>query len=174
MRSWPGAAVLRILPANGQSGRPTFGRRICPPSASPRLDAEGPQDDHPPRSVLHRDDGAASGGQAASDPAGRRGPVGPGDRAGPHDVQLQRGPPPGAGPMTAGPARPLDVLIVGGGQAGLAMGYHLAQRGLRFQIVDAGPELGSPWRSRWDTLQLFTPGRYDNLPGLLFPAEADA
>lgn len=51
--------------------------------------------------------------------------------------------------MTAGPVRPaLDVLVVGGGQAGLAMAHHLAQRGLRFQIVESGPELGSAWRSR--------------------------
>jgi len=77
--------------------------------------------------------------------------------------------------MTAGPARPaLDVLVIGGGQAGLAMGYHLTQRGLRFQIVESGPALGSAWRSRWDSLRLFTPGRYDNLPGLAFPAAPDA
>lgn len=77
--------------------------------------------------------------------------------------------------MTAGPVQPtLDVLVIGGGQAGLAMGYHLAQRGLRFQIVDSGPEIGSIWRSRWDSLQLFTSGRYDNLPGLPFPAAADS
>jgi putative flavoprotein involved in K+ transport len=77
--------------------------------------------------------------------------------------------------MTAGPVRPaLDVLVIGGGQAGLAMGYHLTQRGLRFQIVESGPELGSAWRSRWDSLRLFTPGRYDNLPGLPFPADADS
>jgi putative flavoprotein involved in K+ transport len=69
---------------------------------------------------------------------------------------------------------PLDVLVIGGGQAGLAMGYHLAQRGLRFQIVDAGAEIGQTWRSRWDSLQLFTSGRYDNLPGLPFPAAPDA
>src|SRR5919112_3392177 len=76
--------------------------------------------------------------------------------------------------MTAGPARPaLDVLVIGGGQAGLAMGYHLAKRDLRFQIVDSGPEVGSVWRSRWDSLRLFTSGRYDNLPGLPFPAAAD-
>jgi putative flavoprotein involved in K+ transport len=68
----------------------------------------------------------------------------------------------------------LDVLVIGGGQAGLAMGYHLAQRGLRFQIVESGPELGSAWRSRWDSLRLFTPGAYDNLPGLPFPAAADS
>ena len=91
-----------------------------------------------------------------------------------HDVQLQRGPHAGAGPMSRRHRRPpLDVLVIGGGQAGLAMGYHLAQRGLRFQIVDAGPEIGHAWRSRWDSLRLFTPGRYDNLPGLPFPAAAD-
>jgi putative flavoprotein involved in K+ transport len=77
--------------------------------------------------------------------------------------------------MTAGPApQVLDVLVIGGGQAGLAMGYHLTQRGLRFQIVDSGPEIGHVWRSRWDSLRLFTSGRYDNLPGLPFPADADA
>ena len=77
--------------------------------------------------------------------------------------------------MTAGPARtPLDVLIIGGGQAGLAMGYHALRRGLRFRIVDAGPEIGSAWRARWDSLQLFTSGRYDSLPGMPFPAEADS
>ena len=67
----------------------------------------------------------------------------------------------------------LDVLVIGGGQAGLAMGYHLTQRGLRFQIVDAGAEIGDAWRSRWDSLRLFTSGRYDNLPGLPFPAAPD-
>ena len=46
--------------------------------------------------------------------------------------------------MSSGPAgTPLDVLVIGGGQAGLAMGYHLAQRGLAFQIVDAGAEIGA-------------------------------
>jgi putative flavoprotein involved in K+ transport len=68
---------------------------------------------------------------------------------------------------------PLDVLVIGGGQAGLAMGYHLAQSGRSFQIVDAGAELGGTWRSRWDSLLLFTSGRYDNLPGLPFPAAPD-
>jgi putative flavoprotein involved in K+ transport len=67
----------------------------------------------------------------------------------------------------------LDVLVIGGGQAGLAMGHHLAQRGLRFRIVDAGAEIGHVWRSRWDSLRLFTSGRYDSLPGLPFPADAD-
>jgi putative flavoprotein involved in K+ transport len=76
--------------------------------------------------------------------------------------------------MTAGSAgTPLDVLVIGGGQAGLAMGYHLAQRGLHFQIVDAGAEIGAVWRSRWDSLRAFTPAQYDNLPGLAFPAARD-
>src|SRR5438477_9193357 len=76
--------------------------------------------------------------------------------------------------MSPGPAgTSLDVLVIGGGQAGLAMGYHLAQRGLAFQIVDAGAEIGHVWRSRWDSLRLFTSGRYDNLPGLPFPAAPD-
>jgi putative flavoprotein involved in K+ transport len=68
----------------------------------------------------------------------------------------------------------LDVLVIGGGQAGLAMGYQLSQLGRRFAIVDAAPEIGHVWRSRWDSLRLFTSGRYDTLPGLPFPAAADA
>ncbi|WP_138760716.1 flavin-containing monooxygenase [Modestobacter altitudinis] len=77
--------------------------------------------------------------------------------------------------MTTGPASPhLDVLVIGGGQAGLAMGYHLAQTGLQFQIVDSNSEIGGAWRTRWDSLRLFTSGRYDDLPGLPFPADADA
>jgi len=76
--------------------------------------------------------------------------------------------------MTPAPATPaLDVLVIGGGQTGLAMGYHLAQRGLCFEIVDAAAEVGAVWRSRWDSLRAFTPAQYDNLPGLAFPAAAD-
>jgi putative flavoprotein involved in K+ transport len=73
-------------------------------------------------------------------------------------------------PTPAGPV--LDVLVIGGGQAGLAMGYQLARRGLNFQIVDAAG-LGDTWRSRWDSLLLFTPAQYANLPGLPFPAGPD-
>jgi putative flavoprotein involved in K+ transport len=69
---------------------------------------------------------------------------------------------------------PLDVLVIGGGQAGLAMGQQLSRRGRRFEIVDAGTEIGHVWRSRWNSLRLFTSGRYDSLPGLAFPAAADA
>jgi putative flavoprotein involved in K+ transport len=74
-------------------------------------------------------------------------------------------------PAPAG--QPLDALVIGGGQAGLALGYHLASTGLRFQIVDAGDRVGQAWRSRWDSLQLFTPAQYANLPGLPFPAPPD-
>jgi putative flavoprotein involved in K+ transport len=67
----------------------------------------------------------------------------------------------------------LDVLVIGAGQAGLAIGYHLQQAGLRFLIVDAATELGSSWRNRWDSLRLFTPAQYDGLPDMAFPARAD-
>jgi putative flavoprotein involved in K+ transport len=68
----------------------------------------------------------------------------------------------------------VEVLVVGGGQAGLAMGYHLAERGLPFVIADAGPEVGHTWRSRWRSLKLFTAGRYNGLPGMGFPATGDS
>ena len=64
------------------------------------------------------------------------------------------------------------VVVVGGGQAGLAVGYHLARRGLRFVILDAGARIGDSWRQRWDSLRVFTPARLDGLPGLPFPAPA--
>jgi putative flavoprotein involved in K+ transport len=67
----------------------------------------------------------------------------------------------------------LDVLVVGAGQAGLAVAYHLRQSGLRFLVVDAATEIGTTWRSRWDSLTLFTPAQYDALPGMAFPAPAN-
>jgi putative flavoprotein involved in K+ transport len=75
---------------------------------------------------------------------------------------------------TGGPGdRALDVLVVGGSQAGLAMAWHLARQGLRYAVLEAGPEIGHAWRSRWDSLTLFTPAQYDALPGMPFPAPAD-
>ena len=65
-----------------------------------------------------------------------------------------------------------QTVIVGGGQAGLAVGYHLARRGRRFVILDASQRTGDSWRQRWDSLHLFTPARYDGLPGMPFPAPA--
>ena len=69
-----------------------------------------------------------------------------------------------------GEATHIDTVIVGGGQAGLAMGYHLARRGLPFVILDANDRIGDAWRTRWDSLRLFTPAWLDALPGMPFPA----
>ena len=65
----------------------------------------------------------------------------------------------------------LDVLVIGGGQAGLAMGYHLKRAGHRFQIVERNPRLGDSWRNRYDSLVLFTPRNYSALPGLPVPGD---
>jgi putative flavoprotein involved in K+ transport len=67
----------------------------------------------------------------------------------------------------------LDAAVIGAGQAGLAMGYFLAQQGRRFAILDSAPSIGAAWRARWDSLTLFTPRRYDSLPGLEFPGDPD-
>jgi putative flavoprotein involved in K+ transport len=67
----------------------------------------------------------------------------------------------------------LDVVVVGGSQAGLAMAWHLAGQGLRFVVLEAGPEVGHVWRNRWDSLKLFTPAQNDALPGMAFPAPSD-
>ncbi|MFD4526880.1 flavin-containing monooxygenase [Streptomyces sp. NPDC058470] len=66
----------------------------------------------------------------------------------------------------------IETVVVGGGQAGLATGYHLARRGRSFVILDAGERIGDAWRKRWDSLRLFTPARYDSLPGLPFPGRS--
>ena len=67
----------------------------------------------------------------------------------------------------------LDVAVIGGSQAGLAMAWHLAQERLRFVVLDAGPDIGHTWRSRWDSLTLFTPAQHDALPGMRFPGPPD-
>jgi putative flavoprotein involved in K+ transport len=64
----------------------------------------------------------------------------------------------------------IETVIVGGGQAGLATGYHLAKRGLPFVILDANERVGDAWRKRWDSLRLFTPAKYNGLDGMRFPA----
>ena len=66
-----------------------------------------------------------------------------------------------------------DVLIIGAGQAGLAMGYHLSQRDVDFMILDAAPRLGESWRNRYDSLVLFSASQYNHLPGLPFPKSPD-
>jgi len=89
--------------------------------------------------------------------------------------------PPAAAPtpstISAGDSAPvdvLDVLVIGAGQAGLAMAWHLARRGARYLVIDAAPEIGHSWRTRWDSLKLFTSARYDGLPGEHFPGASDS
>jgi putative flavoprotein involved in K+ transport len=67
-----------------------------------------------------------------------------------------------------------DVVIIGGGQAGLAIGRLLGRRGRQFTILDAADAPAAAWRARWDSLKLFTPVRYDTLPGRAFPGDPDA
>jgi putative flavoprotein involved in K+ transport len=64
----------------------------------------------------------------------------------------------------------LNTVVIGGGQAGLSVGYHLAKRGVPFVILDASARVGDVWRRRWDSLRLFTPARHAGLDGLPFPA----
>jgi putative flavoprotein involved in K+ transport len=63
----------------------------------------------------------------------------------------------------------VETVVIGGGQAGLTVGYHLAERSLPFVILDANERIGDSWRKRWDSLRLFTPARYNALPGMPFP-----
>jgi putative flavoprotein involved in K+ transport len=74
-----------------------------------------------------------------------------------------------------GPVRDqrLDVIVIGAGQAGLAVAWQLSRRGLRFVVLEAAGQLGNSWRTRWDSLRLFTPAQYDALPGMAFPAPDD-
>lgn len=77
-------------------------------------------------------------------------------------------------PPSPSSSAPLDVLVIGAGQAGLALAWHLNRRGARYLLVDAGPEVGHSWRTRWDSLTLFTPTQYDALPGTPFPGRVDS
>jgi putative flavoprotein involved in K+ transport len=63
----------------------------------------------------------------------------------------------------------VGTVVIGGSQAGLAAGYCLKQRDLPFVILDENDRIGDAWRKRWDSLRLFTPGRYNGLPGMRFP-----
>jgi putative flavoprotein involved in K+ transport len=66
-----------------------------------------------------------------------------------------------------------EVVVIGGGQAGLAIGHFLAQQGRRFTILEAADAPAAAWRERWDSLRLFTPARFDSLPGKPFPGDPD-
>jgi putative flavoprotein involved in K+ transport len=63
----------------------------------------------------------------------------------------------------------VETLVIGAGQAGLATGYQLSRRDLPHKIVDANKRVGDAWRNRWDSLRLFTPNRFNRLPGMPFP-----
>jgi putative flavoprotein involved in K+ transport len=67
-----------------------------------------------------------------------------------------------------------DVIVVGGGQAGLAASHHLLARGVEHVVLDASARAGDAWRTRWDSLRLFTPASTDGLPGMPFPADPRA
>jgi putative flavoprotein involved in K+ transport len=67
----------------------------------------------------------------------------------------------------------LDVLIIGAGQAGLALGYYLKQTPLRFQLVEGHQRIGDSWRKRYESLVLFTPRTYSALPGLAVPGDPE-
>ncbi|TGK07953.1 potassium transporter Trk [Leptospira semungkisensis] len=64
-----------------------------------------------------------------------------------------------------------DVIVIGGGQAGLSAGHYLRSKGVDFLILDASKEIGEVWEKRWDSLVLFTPRQFDGLPGYPFPGE---
>lgn len=72
------------------------------------------------------------------------------------------------------PTRSHNTVVVGGGQAGLSTGYFLKQHGRDFVILDENERTGDSWRKRWDSLRLFTPARFDGLPGMPYPAPAYA
>ena len=69
--------------------------------------------------------------------------------------------------------RSIDTVVIGGGQAGLSVGYYLAKQDRPFVILDASERVGDSWRNRWDSLLLFTPARANGLPGMRFPASGD-
>jgi putative flavoprotein involved in K+ transport len=74
---------------------------------------------------------------------------------------------------TAEPTSSYEVVVVGAGQAGLAMGYFLRRQGRRFVILERAGQIAPAWRERWDSLTLFTPRRYSGLPALPFPGDPE-
>lgn len=78
------------------------------------------------------------------------------------------------GTRSTRPPEHYETVIIGGGQAGLAAGYHLTKRDRSCVILDANERIGDSWRKRWPTLRLYSPARYDGLPGMPFPAPPNA
>lgn len=66
--------------------------------------------------------------------------------------------------------RTVGTVVIGAGQAGLAMAWHLKRKGYDFALLDSRSEAGATWSERWDSLRLFTPARFSGLPGRPFPA----
>src|SRR5215218_7763802 len=77
----------------------------------------------------------------------------------------------GRGERSAAGAESFETVVIGGGQAGLAVGHELAERGRSFVILEANGRIGDSWRNRWDSLKLFTPARYNGLASFPFPAD---
>jgi putative flavoprotein involved in K+ transport len=68
----------------------------------------------------------------------------------------------------------INTVVIGAGQAGLSVGYHLAKRGVPFVVLDASDRIGDVWRKRWDSLRLFTPAKFSSLDGMPFPADPNS
>ena len=77
------------------------------------------------------------------------------------------------GAYTTPPRERVDVVIIGAGQAGLAVGHYLRNAGRSLRMLEAGDAVGTAWRERWDSLVLFTSRRFDALPGMAFPGDPD-
>jgi putative flavoprotein involved in K+ transport len=68
----------------------------------------------------------------------------------------------------------INTVVIGAGQAGLSVGYHLKKRNVPFVILDASARIGDVWRNRWDSLRLFTPAKFSSLDGMPFPADPNS
>jgi putative flavoprotein involved in K+ transport len=77
------------------------------------------------------------------------------------------------GADTTLPRERVDVVVIGAGQAGLAVGHYLRAAGRSFRVLEAGESVGAAWRRRWDSLVLFTSRRFDALPGMAFPGDPE-
>jgi putative flavoprotein involved in K+ transport len=68
----------------------------------------------------------------------------------------------------------VDTVVIGAGQCGLATGYYLSKQSRSFVILDENEHVGDNWRRRYDSLRLYTPRRYNGLPGMGFPGSRNA
>jgi putative flavoprotein involved in K+ transport len=75
-----------------------------------------------------------------------------------------------AGKTTSTSDETQETIVIGAGQAGLATGYHLTRHGRDYRILEAHDRVGDVWRRRFDSLRLYSPAKYDGLPGMPFPA----